>query len=101
MRTQIHHFVAEAANEHWSAPALTFKDVTITYAQLWREVGGFGAALQGLRLRRGDRVAVYLDKRIETVTAMFGASAAGGVFVPVNPLLRPRQVGYIMRNCDV
>ena len=38
---------------------------------------------------------------IETVTALFGASAGGGVFVPVNPLLRPKQVGYIMRNCDV
>lgn len=101
MRTQIHHLVAGAANEHGDAPALTFKDVTVTYAQLWREVRGFGAALQGLRLRRGDRVAVYLRKQIETVTALFGTSAGGGVFVPVNPLLRPKQVGYIMRNCDV
>ena len=101
MRTQLHHLVAEAANEHGNAPALTFKDVTLTYAQLWREVRGFGAALHGLQLRRGDRVAVYLHKQIKTVTALFGASAAGGVFVPVNPLLRPKQVGYIMRNCDV
>ena len=101
MRTQIHHLVAEAADARGDAPALTFKDVTVTYAQLWREVGGFGAALSDLGLRRGDRVAVYLDKRIETVTALFGASAGGGVFVPVNPLLRPKQVGYIMRDCDV
>jgi acyl-CoA ligase (AMP-forming) (exosortase A-associated) len=101
MRTQIHHLVAEAANEHGNAPALTFKGVTVTYAQLWREVEGFGAALHGLGLRRGDRVAVYLDKQIETVTALFGASAGEGVFVPVNPLLRPKQVGYIMQNCDV
>ena len=101
MRTQLHHLVAGAANEHGNAPALTFKDVTLTYAQLWREVRGFGAALHGLQLRRGDRVAVYLHKQIKTVTALFGASAGGGVFVPVNPLLRPKQVGYIMRNCDV
>ena len=32
---------------------------------------------------------------------MFGASAAGGVFVPVNPLLRPQQVGYILDDCGV
>jgi acyl-CoA ligase (AMP-forming) (exosortase A-associated) len=80
---------------------LTFKDVTVTYAQLWREVESFGATLHGLGLRRGDRVAVYLDKQIETVTALFGASTGGGVFVPINPLLRPKQVGYIMQNCDV
>ncbi len=32
---------------------------------------------------------------------MFAAAAAGGVFVPVNPLLKPRQVGYILRDCEV
>jgi acyl-CoA ligase (AMP-forming) (exosortase A-associated) len=101
MRCQIHNLVAEAAGTRPNAPALTFKDVTLTYEQLWREVEGFGIALLGLGLRRGDRVAVYLDKRIETVTALFGTSAGAGVFVPVNPLLRPRQVGYIMRDCGV
>ena len=101
MRTQIHHLVAEAADARRNAPALTSKNVTVTYAQLWREVEGFGAALSDLGFRRGDRVAVYLDKRIETVIALFGASAGRGVFVPVNPLLRPKQVGYIMRDCDV
>jgi acyl-CoA ligase (AMP-forming) (exosortase A-associated) len=99
MRSQIHHLVAKAVDARQDAPALTSKDVTVTYAQLWREVAGFGTALVDLGLCRGDRVAVYLDKRIETVTALFGTSAGGGVFVPVNPLLRPKQVGYIMRDC--
>lgn len=33
--------------------------------------------------------------------ASFGAPTAGGVFVPLNPLLKPEQVGYIMRDCNV
>ncbi len=45
--------------------------------------------------------AIYLDKRMETVEAIFGTSCAGGVFVPINPVLRPQQVGYILRDCDV
>jgi acyl-CoA ligase (AMP-forming) (exosortase A-associated) len=101
VRSQIHHLVAEAAEARGNASAVTFRDMTITYAQLWCDVRGFGTALACSGLRRGDRVAVYLDKRIETVTALLGTSAGGGVFVPVNPLLRPRQVGYIMRDCDV
>jgi acyl-CoA ligase (AMP-forming) (exosortase A-associated) len=44
-------------------------------------------------------VAVYLEKRFETVAAIFGASAAGAVFVPVNPLLKPDQVAHILRDC--
>ncbi|HET8701386.1 MAG TPA: acyl-CoA ligase (AMP-forming), exosortase A system-associated, partial [Nitrococcus sp.] len=48
-----------------------------------------------------ERVAVYLEKRWETVVALFGAASAGGVFVPVNPLLKPAQVAYILRDCNV
>jgi acyl-CoA ligase (AMP-forming) (exosortase A-associated) len=99
MRTQIHDLVAEAARAHGNAPALTYKDVTVTYSELWRKVASVGAAMKGLGVCRGDRVAVYLDKRIETVAALFGTSVGNGVFVPVNPLLRPRQVGYIVRDC--
>jgi acyl-CoA ligase (AMP-forming) (exosortase A-associated) len=99
MRSQIHHLVADAADERAAAPAVTFKDTTVSYGQLWRDIRSFGGALQASGFRRGDRVAVYLDKRIETVVALFGTSAAGGVFVPINPLLRPRQVGYIVRDC--
>jgi acyl-CoA ligase (AMP-forming) (exosortase A-associated) len=100
LRTQIHNLVEEAARTHGDAPALTYNDVTVTYAELWREMASFGTALTGLGVGRADRVAVYVDKRIEAVTAMFGISAGDGVFVPVNPLLRPKQVGYIIRDCD-
>jgi acyl-CoA ligase (AMP-forming) (exosortase A-associated) len=100
MRIQIHNLVEEAARIHGDAPALTYQNVTVTYAGLWRKVASFGAILNDLGVRRGDRVAVYLDKRIETVTALFGTSAGDGVFVPANPLLRPKQVGYIMRDCS-
>ena len=67
-------------------------------AQAVREVAG---TLLTLGLRRGARVAVYLEKRPENVSAMFGAAAAGGVFVPVNPLLKPDQVAYILADCNV
>ena len=101
MRTQFHHLITDALRAREDDPALTYKNATITYGQWWRQVSRFGVFLSGLGLRPQDRVAVYLDKRIETVTALFGTSAAGGVFVPVNPLLRPQQVGYIIRDCDV
>ena len=48
------------------------------------------------RARREERVAIWLEKRVETVATVFGTSAAGGVFVPVNPVLRPPQVAYIL-----
>ena len=101
MRTQLHELVAGMAAGRGDSPALTFKDTTVSYEELWSDVVAFGAALQEIGLQRGERVAVYLDKRIASVVAMFGASAAGGVFVPVNPLLKPKQVTYILGDCGV
>jgi acyl-CoA ligase (AMP-forming) (exosortase A-associated) len=99
--TQLHHIVAAMAATRGESPALTYKAETVTYAELWREVVGFGGSLARLGVGRGERVAVYMEKRVETVVAIFGTSAAGAVFVPVNPLLRPRQVAYILDDCDV
>ena len=100
MRIQVHNLVQEAALTYGDAPALTYKETTVTYAELWREVAFFGTALKGLEICRGDRAAVYLGKQIETVIALFGISAGDAVFVPINPLLRPKQVAYIIRDCS-
>jgi acyl-CoA ligase (AMP-forming) (exosortase A-associated) len=99
MRSQLHHILAETAARRPDGPALTFKDTTLTYRELWDRSAALGAGLQGLGLGRGHRVAIYLDKRLETVVSVFAASIAGGVFVPVNPLLRPHQVGHIVDDC--
>ena len=80
-------------------PALTFKDETLSYGELSRRVDEAAAGLARLGLRRGERVIVYLEKRVETVVAMLAVSAAGGVFVPVNPLFKARQVGYVAADC--
>jgi acyl-CoA ligase (AMP-forming) (exosortase A-associated) len=100
MRSQLHHLVADAARRWGDAPAVTSKQATLTYAELWRELRTVGAGLQRLGLKRGERVGVYLDKRLETITAVFGVSAASGVFVPINPVLRQKQVAYILDNCS-
>ena len=49
------------------------------------------AGLVDLGLARGERVGIYLEKRFETVVASFGAAAAGCVFVPLNPVLKPSR----------
>jgi acyl-CoA ligase (AMP-forming) (exosortase A-associated) len=101
MRTRLHQTIADMAGARGGVPALTYKDSTITYAELWDRVAAFGAGVQSLGLQRADRVAIYLDKSIETVVSVFGTSAAGGAFVPINPLLKPQQVAYILDDCDV
>ncbi len=99
--TLLNELVARAAERSPDALALTHNGTSLTYAALDAGVQGFAHGLMALGLARGERVAIYLEKRVETVIASFGAPAAGGVFVPLNPLLKPEQVGFILRDCDV
>jgi acyl-CoA ligase (AMP-forming) (exosortase A-associated) len=83
------------------APCLTFKGSSFSYESTARAIESFAASLMRFGLGRSERVAIYLPKQPETVVAIFGTARAGCVFVPVNPLLKPEQVGHILRDCNV
>ena len=101
MQDLIHDLLFQSARRTPNAPALHYQSATLDYGSLAAAVERCAAALLDLGLPRAGRVGVYLEKRLETVISVFGAAAAGGVFVPVNPLLKPEQVAYILRDCNV
>ena len=99
--TLLHELITQAARRSSHALALSYGKTAISYSELDASVRQFASGLSTLGLQRGERVAIYLEKRCETVVASFGAPAAGGVFVPVNPLLKPEQVAFILQDCNV
>lgn len=99
--TLLHELVLGAAMRGGDTPALTVGQHTQCYAEVATLCERVAGGLAAFGLARGERVAIYLDKRSEFVTAAFGAAAAGGTFVPINPLLKPEQIGYILRDCNV
>jgi acyl-CoA ligase (AMP-forming) (exosortase A-associated) len=99
MRTHLHQLLEHRAKSHPDALALTYKNTTLSYAELWQQACSIAGKLIDLGVEREQRVAIFLEKRVETVSAIFGASTAGGTFVPINPVLRPQQVAYILADC--
>ena len=99
--TLLHELIARSATRSRNGIALSYGESSISYDELLNQVTRFSSGLMHLGIQRGERVAIYLEKRFETVIASFGAPAAGGVFVPLNPLLKAEQVGYILRDCNV
>lgn len=97
----MHDLLIERARLDGSAAALTYQDRTVDYRALAEETSRVANGLRRAGVEREDRVAVFAEKRIETVVALFATSAAGGVFVPVNPILKPDQVCHILADCDV
>jgi acyl-CoA ligase (AMP-forming) (exosortase A-associated) len=101
MNHLIHDSLFASAARTPAAEALIDGARRCSYAQLAAQVRAVAATLLHAGLEPGARVAVYMEKRIENVAALFGAAAAGCVFVPVNPLLKPEQVAYILADCNV
>jgi acyl-CoA ligase (AMP-forming) (exosortase A-associated) len=101
MSQLLHELILRSAGHSPEAVALVDRARSLSYSALAAQVREFAGALVGLGLARQDRVGIFLPKQLETVVAMFGTAAAGCTFVPVNSVLKPPQVGYILRDCDV
>jgi acyl-CoA ligase (AMP-forming) (exosortase A-associated) len=97
----LHELLLQAAQRKADATALTLLDETLSYGELAETIDRVATGLLDLGMKRGERLAFYLDKRFETVAAAFGAAKAGAVFVPINPLLKSDQVAHILRDCNV
>ena len=101
MSSLVHELILRSAEKMPDQTALSYRDASLSYSALASQVVECAAGLLRIGLNRSERVGVYLEKRFETVIALFGTAAAGGVFVPVNPLLKPDQVAYILMDCNV
>lgn len=101
MTRLLHELPIDRAERNGEAPALHFRSAKLDYKTFASAIELFAGALLGLGLGRQERVAVFLPKQFEAVISMFGTARAGGVFVPVNPLLKPPQVEHILRDCGV
>jgi long-chain acyl-CoA synthetase len=92
------HLIASAARRP-EAPAIIDASGTHTFGELERASDALAARLQGVGVRRGDRVAIMADNSVEVVVAAFAVLKAGGVFVIVNPTTKPGKLSYILGDC--
>lgn len=73
-----------------------------TYGELNTRAERVAAFLRdGLRLRKGDRVALLAHNRVEYVDLLFAAAKTGLVLVPLGTRLTPHELAFIVRNADV
>lgn len=98
--TLLHELITASAEHAPRALALTAGSTSIDYATLDQQVAQFASGLMSLGIDRGERIGIFLDKRVETVVASFGTARAGAAFVPVNPILKADQVAHILRDCN-
>src|SRR5690348_9909455 len=74
--------------------AVRLDSTVLTYAGLADASARMVTLLRHLGVQSGDRVAVMLPNVPEFAVVYYGVLRAGAVVVPMNPLLREREVGY-------
>jgi long-chain acyl-CoA synthetase len=94
--TSISSLLERAAAEHPDNAALRMDDLVLSYAQLREAAGRMSTLLASLGVEPGDRVGLMLPNVPAFPIAFYGALAAGAVVVPMNPLLKSREVSYYL-----
>jgi long-chain acyl-CoA synthetase len=88
---------AQAAQaEQGGRPAVRQGGQGLTYAELARGSGQAAALLREAGAGAGDRVALMMPNVLAFPLFFYGALAAGAVVVPMNPLLKSREVAHYL-----
>ncbi len=72
---------------------------SVSAAEMINRARNIAAGLYSLGIRKGDRVAILSESRLEWVLADQGCIFLGAVTVPIYPTLTAPQVGYILNDC--
>ena len=79
------------------APALTFGEQTLTYAELDRRTAALAAALAARGVGRESLVAVALPRSLELVIALVATLRAGGAYLPLDLEHPAERIAAIVR----
>jgi long-chain acyl-CoA synthetase len=82
------------------AEALVCGDKRLTYAQLNAWANQIANALAASGIRRGDHVALLCPNLPYFPAVYFGILKTGATVVPLNVLLKPREIAYHLRDSD-
>lgn len=81
--------------------ALVDAQGSVTYGELEKRVDHWARFLQAQGLLPGERVGLFSRNCSGFVTAYLAVIRAGGVIVPLNFQLAPREVAYILKDAGI
>jgi long-chain acyl-CoA synthetase len=90
--------VVDSAARAPEAAAVRLGDVSMTYAELDERSARLATLLHERGLEPGDRVGVMLPNVPEFPVAYYGVLRAGGVVVPMNVLLKRREIAFYLED---
>ncbi|MGZ4996453.1 MAG: class I adenylate-forming enzyme family protein [Methylobacter sp.] len=88
------------AARHPDDTALIAGDVRMNYREVTDYACRLAHALKARGVRRGDRVAIFMDNTWQCALSIYGILLAGGVFVVINAQTKRDKLAFILRDSD-
>jgi amino acid adenylation domain-containing protein len=92
----VQHFLENSARRFPDKVALIYGDRRLTYSEINDMADLLAYSLVEMGVKRGDRVAIFLDSSVESVISMFGILKIGAIFIMLSPTLKPKKLNYIL-----
>src|SRR3984885_12687445 len=100
-RIAIGDLLKRAASRFPDRIALTDGARRVTFSELERDANRFANYLVARGLKPGEKISTICNNTVEFVKALFGIHRAGLVWVPVNTMLGPADMDYILDHAEV
>jgi len=81
-------------------PAIFIGNYKLTYERLLKKVDTLARFLELSDIKKGDRVAIFMQNTKEFAISLFAITKIGAVAVPINTFLKSEEVAYILNDCD-
>lgn len=92
--------LSQSAGRYGEKTAVVSEGRKYSFYEIDRTAAKYADCLREMGLKKGDRVAIQLPKRMEFLFAHLANLSIGAVTVPLNPDYTPEEVEYFLSDSD-
>ena len=85
-----------SAKTHPSKTAIIVKDEEYSYGLLKEKAEALAHYLINSGIKKGDRIAIYMENSWQCIVSIYGITLSGGVFLIINPQTKADKLKFIL-----
>lgn len=97
-RVPLFSLIETSAKYYPNKTAINYYGMEISYLQVWTSVLNLAGALAKRGIKKGDRVALYLQNTPQFIIGFFGILRANAIVVPLNPMLVENELAFLLQD---
>ena len=99
MITNVLDYLDESSRKYPDKVGYADPDKELTFGELKKQVNSIGTYLAKY-INKGEPVAIYLDKGVDSIAAFLGVAAAGGFYAPIDISMPIHRVSSILNTLE-